>query len=161
MPWHRLRLDSAFESTLRAPWGALESRDGEIGAGQDLVHLEHVGPSEHLRRRPVLVSLGEVRTARPRHEIVEAAPPGLDLVVALAVRIVGPRTSLVIELHRPGSMHLVAHEPGMPIDEVHSAPEAILEVDLVSACDGDAVRDDDHGSRVRGPALPNQDGTCR
>jgi hypothetical protein len=32
----------------------------------------------------------------------------------------------------------------MAVDEVYAPLEAILEVDLVSARDGDAVRDDDH-----------------
>src|SRR4029077_20552411 len=89
-------------------------------------------------------------------EVLEAAPPGLDLVVPLHVRVVRPGAVLVVELHGARPMHLVAHEAGMTIDQVHAAPEAILEVDLVSACDGNAIGDDDHDSRVRGLASPDK-----
>ena len=47
---------------------------------------------------------------------------------------------------------LVAHEPGRAVDQVDASLEAILEVDLVSFGDGDAIGDDDHGSAVAPPS---------
>src|SRR5262249_48869546 len=110
--------------------------------------LEYVRAGEHLTRRAVRVRLGEGGTLRPRDEVLERAPPGLDLVVPLAVGIVRPRAVLVVELHRPRAVHLVAHEARVAIDQVDATLEAVLEVDLVPTAHGDPVRDDHHGASL-------------
>src|SRR2546425_9209329 len=82
----------------------------QVRAGEDLVHLEDVRAAEHLARRAARVGFGEVLALGPGDEVVEAPPPGLHLVVALPVRILRPAAALVVQLHRPWAMHLVADE---------------------------------------------------
>src|SRR5262249_39423297 len=118
--------------------------DVEVGAQEDLVDLEHVGAGEHLLRRTALVRLGESGALRPGDEVIEAMPPCLHLVEALRLRIIEPLAGLVIELDGSRSVHLVAHEARSLVDEVRTPLEAILEVDLVSLGNWNAIRDDDH-----------------
>src|SRR4029453_3394367 len=76
--------------------GADGSPDGQVRARQDLVHLEHVRAREHAGRWPVPVGLGEIGALRPRHEIVEAAPPGFHPLVPLPLRLFRPPPVLVV-----------------------------------------------------------------
>src|SRR5207249_6299339 len=115
-------------------------------SGEHLVHLEDVRAAEHLARRAARVGLGEVLALGPGDEVGEGPPPGLHLVVALPVRILRPGAALVVELHRPRAVHLVADEAGMAVHEMDAPPEAVLEVDLMAPGDGDAVGHDDHSA---------------
>src|SRR5690606_22395331 len=135
---------------------------GEIGARHDLMDLEDVGSSEHLLGGPVAVGLREGGALRPGDEVLEAAPPGLHLVVSFLARVLDPRARLVVELHGAGAMHLVADEARGAIDQVSALAKALLEVDLVSSSDGNAIRDDDHGRRLapRDAAAPGR-ARCR
>src|SRR5262245_41649368 len=126
---------------VRAASPALEI---EVGAGEDLVHLEDVRTCEHLLGRAVLVGLGEGWASRPGHEVLEGRPPRLYFVVALSFLVLDPPAGLVIEFHRTWSVDFVPNETRCLIDEVNTLPEAILEIDLVALRDGNAVRDDDH-----------------
>src|SRR5882724_4634363 len=129
----------------RGSRGASARADVEVRAGEHLVHLEDVRAAEHLARRAARVGLGEVLALGPGDEVGEGPPPGLHLVVALPVRILRPGAALVVELHRPRAVHLVADEAGMAVHEMDAPPEAVLEVDLMAPGDGDAVGHDDHG----------------
>jgi HAD superfamily hydrolase (TIGR01509 family) len=62
----------------------------------------------------------------------------------------------VIELHRLRAVDLVPDEARVTVDEVDAAAEAILEIDLVAAGDGDAVRDDDHAGRLHDLVVATQ-----
>src|SRR2546425_950348 len=108
----------------------------QVRAAEHLVHLEDVRAAEHLARRAARVGFGEVLALGPGDEVLEGPPPGLHLVVALRVRVLRPGAALVLELHRPRAVHLVADEPGMAVDEVDAPLEAVLEVDLMAAGDG-------------------------
>jgi hypothetical protein len=52
----------------------------------------------------------------------------------------------VVEAHRARAVHLVADEARVAVDQVNSLAKAILEIDLVTAGDRNAIRDDNHGS---------------
>src|SRR5262249_56208640 len=73
------------------------------------------------------------------------------LVVTLALRVIHPPAALVVEAHGARSVHLVAYESRMTIDQVDAPAKAVLEVDLVSSSDGNAIGDDDHAPRLRDP----------
>ena len=53
-----------------------------------------------------------------------------------------------LERHRTGAVDFVAHEPRSAVDQVDTTLEAVLEVDLVTFADRDAIGDDDHGSTL-------------
>src|SRR5690606_2387338 len=116
----------------------------EVGGQEHLVDLQHVGTTKHLLRCAVLVGLGERRALGPSLEVLKATPPGLHLVVTLALGVGHEATLLVVELHRARAVHFIAHEAWRLIDEVHALAEAIFKVCFVAFGDGDAVRDDDH-----------------
>ena len=107
------------------------------------------------------VGLGERGALRPRGEVVDGAPPGLHLVEARRLGVVDEAAAGVVELHRPGAVHLVADEPGRPVDEVGAPLEAVFEVDLVALCDGDAVGDDDHRAVLARPRARRGTGADR
>src|SRR5438874_2761006 len=149
-PTSRSLPDSPLEWTAASPLDSHRAPASarahvQVRAGEHLVHLEDVRAAEHLARRAARVGLGEVLALGPGDEVGEGPPPGLHLVVALPVRVLRPGAALVVELHRPRAVHLVADEAGMAVHEMDAPPEAVLEVDLMAPGDGDAVGHDDHG----------------
>src|SRR2546428_5456545 len=142
-----------------APWSAAAgvrarrrpSTHVQVRAGEHLVRLEDVRAAEHLARRAARVGLGEVLALGPGDEVREGPPPGLHLVVALPVRVLRPGAALVVELHRPRAVYLVADEAGMAVHEMDAPPEAVLEVDLMAPADGNAVGHHDHGRSLARP----------
>src|SRR3989442_12578256 len=117
----------------------------QVRAVESLVHLEDVRAAEHVGRRAARVGLGEVLALGPGDEVREGPPPGLHLVVALPVRVLRPGAALVVELHRPRAVYLVADEAGMAVHEMDAPPEAVLAVHLMAPAHGDEVVHDDHG----------------
>src|SRR6266700_3170828 len=101
----------------------------QIRAEEDFVNDELARPCKHFLRRAVGVGLGEGRALRPSDEILERAPPSLDLVVSSLVGIVDEPTRLMAELHGARTMHLVSYESRSLIDQMNPPLEAIFEID--------------------------------
>ena len=77
------------------------------------------------------------KSSSVRHQV-------LNLVVTLLARICDPLAGVVVELHRPRAMHLVADEARSAIDEMNAPPKAVLEIDAMGVCDWNSIGDDDH-----------------
>jgi hypothetical protein len=86
----------------------------------------------------------------PPFKVGQRAPPGLDLMVGLALGILDPAPA--VALHGSAPVDLVADEAGLIVHVLHRRAKQLLEGLFVARGHGDAVADDDHvGSLERGP----------
>src|SRR5207245_5295556 len=92
----------------------------QVRAGEHLVHLEDVRAAEHLARRAARVGLGEVLALGPGDEVREGPQPGVQLVVALPVRVLRPGAELVVEIHLPRVVYLIAVDARCMVDEMEA-----------------------------------------
>jgi hypothetical protein len=57
-------------------------------------------------------------------------------------------------------VHFVADETGSPVDEVQTPSETILEVNLMTLCDGDSIGYDDHRASWPVTMSPHEGGVA-
>src|SRR4029077_6260361 len=96
--------------------------------------------------------LGKRGALCPILEILQAAPPRLDLVTNRASCARHELPERLLEAQGTGAVHLVANQPRRPLEQLHPLAQALLEITLSTLGHRKSSRHHNHAATPPGHA---------